>query len=365
MLTFAPSEQLASLKTVIVAGEACTKTLPEKHHACLPQTVLYNEYGPTEGTVWCSVYEVPSRIESTQVPIGRPIPNTQLYILDKQLRPVPVGIAGEIFIGGHGVAQGYLNHPELTAERFIHHTLGGQSIRLYKTGDLARYLPDGPIEFLGRVDHQIKIRGYRIELGEIETALVQHPDLQEAVVVARELSDRAGDLSLVAYTVANTVSEPAVQGLRDFLSDRLPDYMIPGVFKGLDALPLTPNGKVDRNALPEPDNIIREVEFVAPRTETEELLAEIWTEVLQIDRIGVYDNFFDMGGHSLLVTRTIGRVRDAFEVHLPLRTLFEAPTIAQFVEKLEALLIEELETLSEEEAQLAVEDNRPEDTSYD
>jgi acyl carrier protein len=266
----------------------------------------------------------------TLIPIGRPIPNTQAYILDDHLNPVPIGVPGELHVGGAGLARGYLNRPELTAEKFMPHPFSSEpGARLYKTGDLARYRPDGAIEFLGRGDNQVKIRGYRIELGEIEAVLAQHPALQEAVVLARD--DVPGDRRLVAYVVPRPdVPLPSADELRQSLQQRLPAYMVPAAFVPLEALPLTPNGKVDRKALPPPDRSRAAQEaLVAPRTPAEDLLAAIWADVLQVEQVGIYDNFFELGGHSLLATQVISRVRKALQVEVPVRRIFEAPTLAE------------------------------------
>jgi surfactin family lipopeptide synthetase A len=297
------------------------------------------------------------------VPIGRPIANTQLYILDPVLQPVPIGIPGELYIGGDGLARGYLNRPDLTAEKFIPNPFGSEpGARLYKTGDLARHRPDGNLEFLGRLDHQVKLRGFRIELGEIEAVLGGHPAVREAVVVVRE--DVPGDMRLVAFVVSDQEPAPASRELRAFLQAKLPDYMIPSVFIRLDILPLTPNGKVDRRALPAPDQArpAPEDAFVAPRTPVEEGLARIWAQVLGLEQVGIHDNFFELGGHSLLAMRVISRLRDTFHMELPLRSLFEAPTVAGLAltiaqrqaERAEheemARLLAELEGLPDDEA---------------
>jgi acyl carrier protein len=274
-------------------------------------------------------------------PIGRPIANTQAYILDRHLQLVPIRVPGELHIGGVGLARGYLNSPDLTEEKFIPNPFSNDpDSRLYKTGDLCRYLPDGNIDFLGRFDHQVKVHGYRVELGEIEAAMEQSPAVQEVVVLARE--DEPGDKRLVAYVVPNeapspTVSELRPQELRHFLKQKLPDYMVPSIFVMLDTLPLTPNGKVDRRALPAPDWTRPDLEeaFVAPRTPVEETLAGIWGTVLGLEQIGVYDNFFELGGHSLLATRVISRIRNTFQVELPLRCIFETPTITQLAVEIE------------------------------
>jgi amino acid adenylation domain-containing protein len=300
---------------------------------------IVNGYGPTESTTFACCYSMSAttRINNT-VPIGRPIANTSVYILDANLQPVPAGVTGELYIGGDGVARGYFQRPELTAQRFIPDPFGVESgARLYRTGDLSRYLPDGNIEFLGRLDQQVKVRGFRIELGEIETILEEHESVRESAVVA--LEDEHGGKRLVAYLVAAEGSPVAAGLLRAYLQKRIPDYMVPSAFVTLDALPLTPNGKVDRRALPAPDRNEREAtqNYVAPRTPVEQTLAGIWSEVLGIERIGVDDNFFELGGHSLLATRMLSKAREIFQINLPLRKLFETPTITGFAAVVEAM----------------------------
>jgi amino acid adenylation domain-containing protein len=299
---------------------------------------LVNHYGPTENTVVSTCAEVEAGSTGAP-PIGGPLPNTRAYVVDAHLNPVPVGVPGELLVGGVQLAAGYLNRPELTAEKFIPDPFDTTpGARLYRTGDLVRYLPGGNIEFLGRIDHQVKIRGYRIELGEIESALSAHPALREAVVLARE--DEPGDKRLVAYVVANE-DAPAdlADQLRTHLRGSLPEYMVPSAFVSLEALPLTPNGKVDRKALPAPEQPISGATYVAPRTPTEEIVAGIWAEVLKLERVGVNDNFFELGGHSLLATQVIVRVRQALGVELPLRDLFAAPMIADLSLRIEALRV--------------------------
>jgi amino acid adenylation domain-containing protein len=333
------------------------------HH--YPSTVipfgLVNNYGPTENTVvTTSCLITPNRQQDVLPIIGRPISNTQVYILDRHLQLVPIGCPGELHIGGDSLATGYLNLPELTQAKFIPNIFGDDpSTRLYKTGDLARYLPDGNIEYIGRIDRQVKIRGFRIELGEIEALLAQHPAIDRTIVVVNE--DIPGDKRLVAYLVANQDRKLTINALRDFLSQKLPSYMIPAAFVVLDILPLTSNGKVDRKALPAPDRtsvvserkplattdrtsltitgtntLAMEGSFVAPRTATEEILVSIWSQVLSVDMLGISDNFFVLGGHSLLATQIISRCRTAFSIELPLRQLFESPTVADlaiFIDK--------------------------------
>jgi len=333
ILEQAKTEQLASLRTVIVAGEALSRELVKYHLERLFKTSLFNEYGPTEATVWSSVYHCQSQELATQIPIGRPISNTQIYILDSYLQPVPIGVPGELYISGIGLARGYLNRPDLTAEKFIQNPF--IKSKLYKTGDLARYLPDGNIEFLGRIDHQVKIRGFRIEIGEIEAVLSQHPSVRKAVVMARE--DEPGNKRLVAYVIpsAETVQTSAI--LSSYLKEKLPEYMVPSAYVMLKNFPLTPNGKVNRKALPSPDKVRPDLTatFVEPRTPIEKMLIEIWAEVLSIEQVGIYDNFFELGGHSLLVTQLLARVRKAFPIELSLGSIFEAPTVAGMAEGIE------------------------------
>ncbi|GAK55073.1 NcpA protein [Candidatus Vecturithrix granuli] len=291
---------------------------------------LKNLYGPTETTIWSSLHQVTSSDQT--IPIGRPIGNTQFYILDASFTPTPVGVAGELYIGGAGLARGYFKRPDLTAEKFVPHPLSSvPGERLYKTGDQVRYLPDGNIEFLGRRDDQVKIRGFRIELGEIETALSEYPAIRQAVVVVQ--GDDLQSKRIAAYLVPqdNSVSIETLQG---FLKEKLPDYMIPSVFVFLDALPLTPNGKIDRRALPSPgsERPRLQAQYVAPRTPVEDLLIGIWSDLLELEHIGIHDDFFQSGGHSLLGTQLISRISQTFGIHLPLRVLFDRPTVAGLAE---------------------------------
>ncbi|HYG11274.1 MAG TPA: amino acid adenylation domain-containing protein, partial [Pyrinomonadaceae bacterium] len=307
-----------------------------RQHA--PETRLINEYGPTETVVGCCVYEVGAEESpaSGGVPIGRPIANTQLYILDEQKRPVLLGVRGELHIGGGGVGRGYLNRPDQTAERFIPDPFSDEpGARLYVTGDLVRYLPDGNIEFLGRLDQQVKVRGFRIELGEIEAALAGHPEVRESAVVLRE--DAPGDQRLVGYVVPAPASEVAVPELLRYLKSKLPDYEVPSALVLLDELPLTVNGKVDVAALPAPapGRPDAEKEFVAARTQVEKALAAVWSEVLRIESISLNDNFFDLGGHSLLAVNVISRIREIFQLEMAVRDLFDSPTIAALAESVE------------------------------
>jgi amino acid adenylation domain-containing protein len=353
------------LRQIVVAGEQLHITEPIKRFfERLDNCTLHNHYGPSESHVVTAftLAGVPADWPSFPY-IGRPIANAQIYILGDRLQPVPVGVSGELYIGGTVLSRGYLDRPAHTAERFIPSPFSATPGEwLYKTGDLACYLPDGQIKFQGRVDDQAKIRGFRVEPGEIEVVLSQHPGVREVVVVAR--SETSGDKRLVAYLVADGGSPPSTTELHRFLKERVPEYMIPSVFVQLDALPLTGSGKIDRRALPAPDRLRPKLElvFVPPRTPIEEALAEIWKDVLGVERVGVHDNFFELGGHSLLATRVVSHVRDTLQVELPLRRLFESPTIAELVvgivhsraqevdqEKITDLLAA-LEHLSEDEA---------------
>ena len=271
-------------------------------------------------------------------PIGRPLANTQIYILDSNLHPVPIGVSGEVYIGGNGVGRGYLNRPDATAEKFMPHPFSLQpGARLYKTGDLARYLPDGNIEFLGRSDNQVKIRGFRIEPGEIETLLAENPAVQDAVVVVRE--DVPGDKRLVAYVIPAQEQPPGARELRDALKGKLPEYMIPAAFVPVECFPLTPNGKIDRRAFPHPDwsQSQRTHDILAPRTSIERTLTEVWSEVLEIEHVSIDDNFFEIGGHSLSGMRIISRLQDILNISLPLHTLFESPTVEKLARAIETL----------------------------
>ncbi|OEZ96701.1 tyrocidine synthase 3 [Duganella sp. HH101] len=309
---------------LLIGGEAIPQQLWEQLKQA-PAKRSFNVYGPTEATVDTTVCAI---ADAGEVPVlGRPIGNAQIYLLDAGLNPVPVGVAGELHIAGAGLARGYLNRADLTADKFVPNPFGEAGSRMYKSGDLARYLEDGRIEYLGRIDHQVKLRGFRIELGEIEAVLAALEPVSEALVLARE--DVAGDKRLVAYLVAHDDAElPDPAGLRAALLASLPEYMIPAHFMVLEQMPLTPNGKVDRKALPAPDMARSEEGYVAPRTAAEEIMAGIWAGVLRLDKVGVHDNFFALGGHSLLATQLVSQIRGAFEIELPLRAVFEAPTVA-------------------------------------
>jgi amino acid adenylation domain-containing protein len=326
--------QILPRRYLITGGEALTRSLLEKILQLGGTCRVINHYGPTEttvGSLTLAIDDYAWQSSSTAtIPLGRPIANTQAYILDAHGEPVPVGVVGELYIAGAGVTRGYLNQPERTAERFLPNRFVGQAgARMYRTGDLARYLPDGNIEFLGRADDQVKVRGFRIELGEIEAVLGAHPDIKQAVVLARE--NPLGDKQLLAYVVAHRDRPLSVPQVQAYLREQLPDYMVPSALMVLDKLPLTANGKIDRQALPQPDDIhTHSKAYVAPGTPTEEVIANIWAEVLRRDRISRDDNFFDLGGHSLLATQVISRVRDHFRTEVALRALFEAPTLSGF-----------------------------------
>ncbi len=331
-----PKEPLQPCRYLILGGEALTCKSVSFWRTYAPKTHLINEYGPTETVVGCCVYEVNDQTpQEGTVAIGRPIANTQLYILDANLQPVPIGVPGELYIGGDGLARGYLNRPDLTAEKFIRNPfIPNSTNRLYKTGDLARYLPNGNLEYLGRIDNQVKIRGFRVELGEIETLLLTHPQVKESVVSVHRLSSQ--DLRLVAYLVMNNQTPVTDTELRHFLFDKLPEYMVPTVFIRLETFPLTPNGKVDRKALPLPEGVRPqlEAEFVSPKNHSEQQIAQIWQDLLKLKRVGIYDNFFELGGHSLLIIPLRDKLQQTFNREISPVDLFKYPTVhtlAQFL----------------------------------
>ncbi|WP_066383175.1 non-ribosomal peptide synthetase [Anabaena sp. CA = ATCC 33047] len=338
-------EECQHLKRVICSGEALSFELQSKFFTRYKNVELHNLYGPTEAaidvTFWHCQKDYPRKI----VPIGRPIANTQIYILNQQLQPVPVGVPGELHIGGVGLARAYLNRPQLTNEKFIANPFSNNpEAKLYKTGDLARYLPTGEIEYLGRIDDQVKIRGFRIELGEIAAVIEQFTDIKQAVVIVFE--DESKQQRIVAYIVTNPdSSKPQFSQLRKFLQQKLPDYMIPSAFVVLDSLPLTPNGKLDRRALPAPEiNFNPKKEKVLPRNQIEEKLAEIWVEILNLKQISIEDNFFELGGHSLLATQIISQIRQIWQIEIPLSRLFEMPTIATLAEEISQSLQQKQQT---------------------
>jgi amino acid adenylation domain-containing protein len=332
-----------SLRSVLFGGEQVDPRWVREVLKAGPPERLLHVYGPTETTTfatWHWVKDVPE--EAGTVPIGRPIANTTLYVLDRVLQPVPAGVPGELYIGGDGLARGYLHSPELTAARFVPSPFAeAGGARLYKTGDRVRYLSDGSVEFLGRLDSQVKLRGFRIELGEIESVLDRHDDVGESVAMVRE--DAPGNKRLVAYVVARAGKTVDASAVRAFLKEQLPDYMVPSAIVMLGSFPLTANGKVDRRALPAPkrDDLPDVAGMVEPRTSIQRALADIWRAVLKVDRLSIHDNFFDLGGHSLLATQVVAQIRDSLGVTVPLRTLFETQTIATLAERVGALLAAE------------------------
>jgi amino acid adenylation domain-containing protein len=343
-----PAALAGRVRTLVIGGEALFGEALEVWRRHAPGTRLINEYGPTETAVGCSVHAVGEERAAGAVPIGRPVANTRIWLLDRAFAPAPIGVPGELHVGGAQLARGYLARPDLTAERFVPDPFAAvPGARLYKTGDLARHRSDGTLDFLGRLDHQVKVRGFRIEPDEIAAVLALHPAVREAVVAAR---GAAADLRLVAY-VAVADPPPSVHDLQGFLRDRLPAYMVPADFVVLESLPLTPAGKVDRRALPAPEAAATlEREFAPPETPTEEVLAALWEQVLGRRRVGVHDDFFALGGHSLLMPQVVSRVEDTFQVSLPLRAFFESPTIAGMAAKIDLLLLQEIEALDEAEA---------------
>ena len=372
--TLLPKNDLA-LRLIIFGGEALElhslKPWFKRHGDKNPQ--LVNMYGITETTVHVTYRPITNEdLQNGQGSvIGERIPDLQLYVLDGNLHPVPIGVAGELFVGGAGLARGYLNRPELTVERFIPNPYSNKpGARLYKTGDVARYLPNRDLEYLGRADQQVQIRGFRVELGEIEVVLAGYPGVNMAVVMARE--DRPGDKRLVAYMVPKVGETLSVRNLRSFLKEKLPYYMVPATFVVLESLPLTPNGKVDRQELSKHDfkRSARENELVAPKTATEKFIVGIWRKLLGVNEIGIYDNFFDLGGHSLLATRVISHVRDTFQVELPVHCFFDAPTVAGLTEVLEnyetvpgrisaiAQILEKIDAMDAEEMREMLHDKR-------
>ncbi|MEP6741509.1 MAG: amino acid adenylation domain-containing protein [bacterium] len=364
-----PYNEVLPLRYLILGGEVLSWELLERIARAKRTCAIINHYGPTETTVGSLTFKVDAHLVSPYsltVPVGRPIANTRAYILDGHLHPTPVGVAGDLFLAGAGVAAGYLNQPAETATRFVPDPFSGESdARLYRTGDRVRYLPDGNIEFLGRGDQQVKIRGFRVELGEIESALTTHQDVRQAVVIAETVAEREGADSgslqrLIAYIVSSEIRPPTTDDLRSCLQQHLPDYMLPSMFVFLKSLPLTPNGKIDRVALPAPDETRPDLQrrFVAPRTPVEKKLAAIWAEFLKLNEVGVHDNFFELGGHSLLATQIVSRMRKVFALEIPLRSLFESPTVAELAEQVEGvspkdteILLAEIDQLSEEEVE--------------
>jgi acyl-coenzyme A synthetase/AMP-(fatty) acid ligase len=341
------------LRELIATGEQLqiTRDMVEffKWNSC----TLHNHYGPSETHV-VTAFTLSGDPDAwpARPPIGRPIANTQIYLVDEHMRPAPVGVTGELYIGGVSLADGYWNRPELTAERFIDDPFSGRpKERLYRTGDLARWLPEGNIEFLGRIDDQVKIRGYRVEIGEIEAALARHSGVSQAAVVVRE---ECGDRRLAAYVVTKDDLEVSASELRAYLKETLPEYMVPSFIVLMEEMPLTANRKINRRALPAPWETDGEAgkEYVAPRTATEELLAAIWAEVLGASKVGVRDNFFDLGGHSLLAMRAANTIRDMFQLPVNVSALFQFPTVERLREYLCRQHGEKMERAAEAIAQV-------------
>jgi aspartate racemase len=325
-------DSLQGLRQLLAGGDVLSPAHVGTAVRSLPQCRIINGYGPTENTTFTCCHPVgESEVKRARVSIGRPVANTTVYILDENLQPVPIGVPGELYAGGDGLAHGYLNRPDLTSEKFVRDPFSDRpGARLYKTGDVCRYLRDGRIEFLGRMDHQVKIRGFRVELGEIETNLDSHPDVLQSVVILRE--EKPGDKRLVAYVVpVDAASRLNVAELLEFLKKRVPNYMLPAAFVPLEELPLNPSGKIDRKALPAPDlsHLGLDVTGGEPRDEKERQLAVIWAEILGVDRVGVHDNFFDLGGHSFLILRLQGALQKAFGVAISMEVIFGNPTIAE------------------------------------
>jgi amino acid adenylation domain-containing protein len=332
-----PEEMAGMTRVLVIAGETLLAEKLSKWREFAPATRFFNEYGPTETTVGCCAYELKSGDPANgPVPIGSPITNAQLYVLDHNLQPVTPGVIGELYVGGAGVGRGYLNKRELTRERFLVDPFSGRNgARLYKTGDLVRSRADGTLEFLGRIDDQVKVRGYRIELGEIETTLAGHRGVKSCTVLARE--DTPGNKQLVGYLVARENESVETESLKKFLRLRLPDYMVPAYFVLLDSFPLTQNGKINRRALPPPSykDTLSAQEFVAPSTETQKKLAVIWMDLLKADRVGVHDDFFDLGGDSLLAIKVVLQIREVFGVVLSMQTFCPSATITVLAKALE------------------------------
>ncbi|HEY7415444.1 MAG TPA: AMP-binding protein, partial [Ktedonobacteraceae bacterium] len=321
---------LRPLRKLLLGGEALSASLVAQLSRALKAQIM-NMYGPTETTIWSTTY-VPNASDQT-IPIGRPLANTQVYILNQHLQPQPINVAGELLIGGAGVARGYLHQPELTSERFITHPFSHENgARVYKTGDRARYRADGEIEFLGRTDQQVKLHGARVELGEIEHMLDQYSAIAQSGVILQE--EEPGVPLLVAYLVVRQQQTLSLDDLRKFLSRRLPHYMLPSDFVELPALPLTPNGKIDHRALLARAHPLPREHLTEPRTPLEEMLVHLWSEVLGQRQVGIYDNFFALGGHSLLATQLISRINALLGLAVPLRHLFEAPSVAGFIDHL-------------------------------
>ncbi|MEU9468120.1 amino acid adenylation domain-containing protein [Streptomyces avermitilis] len=343
-LQLTPAQAGALAPVLVVAGEAFTRATLERWRALAPDTRLINEYGPTEASVGTTVHEIREHADADVLPIGRPLPNMRVYVLDPALQPVPVGVTGELYVGGTGVARGYANRPDLTADRFLPDPYGtGPGARMYRTGDLVRHLPDGNVAFLGRIDDQVKIRGYRVELGEIQAVLTAHPAVRDAVVTVHRPEN--GEPRLAAHVVPADAGAP-LPDLAAHCAARLPEYMIPATFTALDTIPVNANGKVDRNALPAPGRTAGDESHVAPSGPVEERVAEIWTELLGVQP-GAHDNFFHIGGNSILAIRLISHLQQEFEIDFAVRTVFEGPTVARIAATVEERVTAQIAALSD------------------
>ncbi|HFB99574.1 MAG TPA: amino acid adenylation domain-containing protein, partial [Phaeodactylibacter sp.] len=328
--------RLLSLESVSVAGEACPANLVLQHRAILPKTKLLNQYGPTEATVGATIYEVPKNFNEEKVPIGKPINNVEVFILNENLEKLPVGKIGEIHIGGKGVARGYLNRKKLTKEKFIHNPFSKKKKnRLYKTGDLGKYLPDGNIDFIGRADHQVKLRGYRIELGEVEAVISQHRNIRESIV--NIFGKKATNQKLIAYLTLKTGATLTATELREFLLEKLPEYMVPSTFIFLEKMPYATSGKIDRKKLPLPTNERPELKekFIASETPIQDWLTQLWKEALGLEKIGIDDKFFELGGNSLQAASFVAKVQNKLNETVFIVSIFEAPTIREYAKFLE------------------------------
>ncbi|MGL5079106.1 MAG: amino acid adenylation domain-containing protein, partial [Waterburya sp.] len=340
------SRQLPSLQWLMVTGESVSVDLVNDWLTLYPIIPVVNAYGPTEASddITQAIINKPLPANQNNVSIGKPLANLNLYILDSKLQLVPIGVPGEICVSGYGVGIGYWRNQEKTQEKFIlippqsPLNKGGRGDRLYKTGDKGRWLPDGSIEYLGRIDNQVKIRGFRLELGEIEAVIARHPEIKDCVVIAHE--DNTGDKRLIAYYISAQPLE--VKQLREYLQPKLPEYMIPAAWVELEAFPLTPSGKCDRKSLPIPDFDLTTTGYIAPRNSQEAKISEIWQQVLNLKQVGIDDNFFELGGHSLLATQVVSKIRKSLSVELPLRCLFEYPTVAQLAQQVESSVVTEI-----------------------
>ncbi|HST61451.1 MAG TPA: non-ribosomal peptide synthetase, partial [Longimicrobium sp.] len=342
---------IAGVSQVMTGGEMVSAAHARRALELNPGLRLVNGYGPSECTVFATCQVVDPEFGGASLPVGKPVGDRRVYVLDGWGEPVPAGVPGELFVGGPAVGRGYLGRPGLTAERFVPDPFAGQpGARMYRTGDRLRWMADGRLDFVGRVDEQVKIRGFRIEPGEIEGALSSYAGVLDARVIVRE--DQPGEKRLVAYVVGGVEAE----ALREHVRERLPEYMVPAAVMVLDALPLTRNGKLDRKALPVPEYASAE-RYVAPRTPVEEVLAEIWSDVLRQERVGVHDSFFDLGGHSLLLMRLLAHVQATFDVEIPIAAVFSMPTLEAMAEEIESRIYEDVATMSDDEAEQLVASN--------